>query len=116
MTFDNLKKQVGKNIKYYNDTDGWLTGRDVTEADIGQMLNQLYRDDLFAMFATQYPHLFRQVATADSWIATGTVDAASTGTTLVTTASIFNNSMEGLYVYNADLDTTTQIEAVGGGR
>lgn len=106
MTFNNIKIQIGKTIKYYTDAGGWLTGRDVTEDDIGEFVNQIYREDLFAMFATQYPYYFRQVATADSWIATGTVDATSTGSTLVATTSIFNNSMEGLWVYNEDLDET----------
>ena len=112
MTFENIKKQVGKNLKYYNDTDGWITsGKDVTETDIGEMINQLYRDDIFPMLATQYPYYFRQEATADSWIATGTVDATSTSTTLVTTTAIFTNSMIGLWVYNNDLETSAKIEA-----
>jgi len=109
MTFDNLKKAVGKIIKYYSVSGGWLTNRDVTEDDIGEMINQTYRDELFPMFTTQYPFYFRQVGYADSWIATGTSSVASTGTTLVATTSIFTNGMVGLYVWN---DTDKELAII----
>lgn len=111
MTFQNLKRQVGKNLKYYTNTDGWLTDRDVTETDIGDFINDVYREDLFPMFATQYPEDFVQIATTNSWIATGTVSASSTGTTLVATGSIFTNSMVGLRVYNSTDDDYAYIES-----
>lgn len=112
MTFSDLKKAVGANIRHYiRATNTWLTGRAVNEDDIGEIINHIYRDELFPLFAAQYPHDFRQVARANSWIATGTVDAASTGTTLVSTTGIFSNEMEGLYVYNETDDETAIIES-----
>jgi hypothetical protein len=115
LTFDQLKKRVGKNIKYYDNTTGWLTGRDVTETDIGEFINEIYTEEIFALFATQYPQDFRQVAYANSHIATGTVDTTSTSTTLVSTTSIFTNGMVGLTVYNSTEDETAIIESYTSG-
>jgi len=101
LTFDQLKKKVGKNLKYYSDVDGWKTSRDVTETDIGDFINEIYRDIIFPQFATQYPADFKQTAYTDSHIVTATVDASSTASTLVATSSIFTNGMVGLNVYNS---------------
>lgn len=109
LTFDQLKKRVGKNLKYYDDTDGWKTGRDVTETDIGDFINEVYIEDLFPYIQTRYPQYFSQKAKANSWIASGTGDASSTGSTLVATTSIFNNSMVGLKIYNETDSETTEI-------
>lgn len=113
MTFDQIKKRIGKNLKYYDDTNGWLTGRDVTETDIGDFVNEIYTERLFPLFASRYPHMFRQVTLFNSWIldatvATGTGDQTLEITTDADTA--FANSMEGLFVYNEDQDDTAQLK------
>lgn len=108
-TFEQLKKRVGKNIKYYDDTAGWKTGRDVTEDDIGEFINEIYLEELFPAFSIRYPHMFRQTGYLNSWIATGTVHANSTSTTLVATTSIFTNGMVGLKVYNETDDELIEI-------
>ena len=109
MTFENLKKAVGKNIKYYSDADGWKTDRDVTEADIGEALNLVYRDELAPLFINKNPQDFRVISTVNSWIATGTASAGLTGSTVTTTSNIFQNSMEGLWLYNLTQDEKSKI-------
>ena len=83
MQFDAIKKRVGKNIKYYSDDGGWLTSRDVTETDVGDYVNEVYTEELFPLFASRWPHLFRQSGYLNSWIMTATVNASSTASTLV---------------------------------
>lgn len=114
LTFDQLKKRIGTNLKYYNGTT-WLTDRDVTETEIGDMINEIYRDEVFPIFATQYPQDFQQTGLANSWIANGTVDATSTSTTLVATTSIFTNAMVGLYVWNDTDSERAKITAYTSG-
>lgn len=109
MTFDQIKKTVGKNIKYYTAAGGWLTGRDVTEDDIGDMINDLYRGELFQYITTQYPAYYRQVSKADNWLVSGTVDATTATNILVATTSIFTNGMVGLWVYNTATDAKEKI-------
>lgn len=112
-TLDQLAQQVGKNINYYNDTDGWLTGRDVTEAEIKGHINFLYTNELFELVQKQYPEFYRTIGKGDSWLASGTVDATATGTTLVATSSIFTNNMVNshtpLTIYNETDDESVTI-------
>lgn len=113
MTFDELKKRVGKNIKYYDETDGWVTSRDVTENDIGDYINEVYREDLFPLYASRWPHVFRHTGYLNSWLMSATVNAASTGTTLIIDSdddTAFANIMEGLRVYNETDDEYAYIE------
>jgi len=109
-TFAEIKNRVGQNIKYY-DGSAWLTTRDVTETDVGDFINEIYTEDLFIYVQSRYPEFYRNRATADSWIATGTVNATSAGTTLVATTSIFNNSMIGLNVFNGTDNESAKIAA-----
>jgi hypothetical protein len=110
LTFLQIQKRVGKNIKRFDDTSGWKASpADVSQNDVKELINETYLEDLAPLFINKYPQDFRTIARADSWIATGTVDAASTSTTLVTTTAIFTNSMVGLYVYNSDLTTSAKI-------
>lgn len=111
MTFTQITQRVGKNIKYYDDTNGWVTGRDVTETDIGEFVNEIYQEELFPLFSSRYPHLFRQTGLLDSHLFSTTVLASSTSTTLNITASAsasFSNQMVGLTIYNStDAETRT---------
>lgn len=113
MTFDALKIRVGKNIKYYSDSAGWLTTRDVTETDIGDYINEVYTEELFPLFASRWPHMFRQTTLFDSWIMTTTVAAGTVDQTLViaTSANVaFSNAMEGLLVYNETQDDSALLK------
>lgn len=119
MTLDQIAQQIGKNIKYYDTTNGWKTGRDITEADIKEQVNYLYRDDLFPMFVTQYPWYFRSVSRANSWIANGTIDSVSS-TTLTANEGIFYNGMvyphTPLTIYNETQDDSTTITGYTGSK
>lgn len=108
-SFDQLKKRIGKNIKYYDDTIGWKTGRDVTETDVGDFVNEIYIEQLFPLYASRYPHMFRETAYTNSWITTFVVDPSSSTTTLVSTTSVFTNGMVGLYLYN---NSTTSVATI----
>lgn len=111
LTFENLKERVGKNLKYYNDTDGWKTDRDVTETDIGEFVNEIYTEELFPLYASRYPHLFRQTGYLNSWLDSFTVSASSTSTTLVSGTSVFTNGMVGLTLYNETDDEYAVIDS-----
>lgn len=113
LTYDDLKKRIGKNIKYYNDVDGWRTNRDITEEDIAEYVNEIYLEELFPLYVTRYPHLFRHTGLLNSWIITATVDASSTGSTLIidTSSAEFSNSMVGLKVFNETDGETAEITA-----
>lgn len=108
--YDTTAKRVGKNLKLYDGTS-WATGSDLTQTDVKEIVNEVYREDLFQLISSKYPEYYRQVAYADSWIATGTVSASSTGATLVASTAIFTNSMVGLIVYNSTEDETAEITA-----
>lgn len=103
MDFEEITQRVGKNLKYYSDTGGWLTGKDITQSDIEEYVNEVYQEEMFPLFARSYPWLFRHTGELNSWILTATVNASSTGTTLVIDTDSntqFANAMVGLYVYN----------------
>jgi hypothetical protein len=114
MTFEEIVKRIGKNIKYYDDTNGWVTGRDVTETDIGDFVNEIYKEELFPLFSSRYPHLFRHTGLLPSHLFTTTALATSTGSTLEITASdsaSFSNQMVGLTVYNSTDGDTRVIDS-----
>ena len=111
-TLQQMANQVGKTIKYY-DGSTWKTSRDVTEADIKEYINLLYQDEVFPMFANEYPRYFKEIGYFDSWIATGVASTGLSGSTLVATTGIFTSAMadQKLYVYNSTLGETTSITA-----
>ncbi len=111
LTFDVIKKRIGKNTKYYSDTDGWKTGRGLTEQDIEDYVNEIYLEELFPTLATHFPEVYRQTGTADSWIASGTAAAGLTGSTITATSGIFTNGMIGLYLWNDTDSGKTKITA-----
>ena len=116
LTFDQLKKMVGKNLKRYSDTNGWsMSNADVTEADIGELINLTYQDELVPLYVNKFPQNFRKTVRANSWIATGTANAGLTGSILTTTSSIFQNSMVGLYAYNDTDKSKSKIIAYTSG-
>jgi len=111
MTFSDIKKRIASNIGYVNATGGILTGKDITETDIGNWVNDRYLDDLVSNMANQYPEDYEQVAKANFYKATGTADASSTSTTLVSSVAMFNNSMVGDTVYNSTDSASRIIDA-----
>lgn len=111
MTFTNIKKRIGSNIGYVDSSGDILASKDITATDIGNWVNDRYIDDLFSTLSSQYPEDFTQVGKLNFYKGTGTVDAASTSTTLVTTGNVFNNGMVGDTVYNSTDDSKAVIES-----
>ncbi len=110
-TFLEIQKAVGKKLKRYDDTQGWYASTtDITQTDVKEIINEVYINELVPLFINKFPDTFRVLSKANSWIATGTVNATSTASTLVATTSIFTNSMIGLYVYNSTDDEKIKIE------
>jgi hypothetical protein len=111
MTFENIKKRIASNIGYVDSAGAILASKDVTETEIGNWVNDRYLDDLFPLLSSQYPEDYRQKGKLNFYKATGTVDAASTSTTLVTTGNVFNNGMVGDHVYNSTDEEIAEITA-----
>lgn len=106
MTFDEITQAVGTNVLIYDSgTAAWLTGREVNQTDVKAFVNQIYRDELFPMFGSQYPTDFKQTGVLDSWIAYGTANSGLTTTTLTmaswTSGEFTNNqAVLGLTLWN----------------
>ena len=111
MTFENIKKGSASNIGYVGSTGDFLTGKDITETDLGNWVNNRYLDDLVPAIASQYPEDYEQIAKANFYKTSGTVSTSSTSTTLVASTSIFNNGMVGDKVYNYTDGDSAEITA-----
>lgn len=110
MTFLEIQKRVGKNIKRYDDTNGWKSSpADILQDDVKELINEIYLEELVPLFINKYPQDFRTTARADSWVANGTASAGLTSNTITTTTNIFANAMVGLYIRNETDNTSTKI-------
>lgn len=114
MTFEYIKKRIAHDIGYMDPSDEILTGKDITETDIGYYVNERYVNDLFQALSTQYPEDYEIISTAPFYKSAGTVSATSTGQTLVTNESIFDTGMVGDRVYNSTDATSAVITAYVG--
>lgn len=112
MTFTNLKKRVFSYINYVDSSGDPITGSDVTATDVGNWINDRYLDEIFPEYSRIKPEYFMQDGTWDNYTATGTVDAASTSTTLVTTSAIFTTDMIDAWVYNTTDGASAKIKSV----
>lgn len=111
MQFLTIKKRVAVNIGYVDSSGDILIGKDITETDIGNWVNDRYLDDLIPKLTEDYPEDFEVVSIGSLYKDTGTVAAGSTGTTLVATTAIFNSGMVGDTVYNSTDEETAEITA-----
>jgi hypothetical protein len=111
MTFANIKKRIASNLGYVDSSGDILSGKDISETDIGNWVNDRYIDDAFSVLSSQYPEDFRQSGKLNFYKTTGTVSASSTSTTLVATGNIFNNGMVGDKVYNSTDGELAEITA-----
>lgn len=107
MNYLQLQQRTGKNILIFDDTNSWKVNRDVYQGDIKEFINDLYVNDIFPMFASQYAQDFRETGYTDNWTSNGTANMGLTGAILTSTTSIFTNSMVGLSVYQGT-DATYQ--------
>jgi hypothetical protein len=92
MTFLNLQKRVFSYLNRVDSTGAAIT-TEILATDVINWINDRYREDLVPEYARANPKYFEQEAWMDSWVATGTVSATSTSTTLVATSAIFTESM-----------------------
>lgn len=101
MNFETLKKRAAKQLNLLDGSSEILTGKDITEAKLGEAINDGYIADVYPMLQGQYPQDFEQIDYMPNYTTSGTVDASSTSTTLVATTAIFSETMIGSRVYNA---------------
>jgi len=101
MTLANMKLRVAENVGILA-SDGTTINEGLVSADgIANRLNDVYREEIFPVFSDKFPDDFTQSTyPISTYTSTGTCDGATTGTTLVATTSIFDNSMEGFEVQN----------------
>ena len=100
MDFTTLKKRAATRLNLLDSAGAILTGKDITEAKIGQSINDAYIEEIVSVLMGQYPGDYEGRENFANYTVTGTADGTSTGTTLVATTSIFDSSMVGLYVEN----------------
>lgn len=109
MQFIDLKKRAGAILNLMDNANAFVALRDISETDIGNWINDAYIEDVFSTLAAQYPQYFERKAYVANYNTSGVADAASTGTTLVATTALFNNSMIGLYVENVTDSARSKI-------
>lgn len=110
MIFTNLKFQVANDLGYVDNAGVILTGKDITETDIGNWINNRYLYDLFPALSSQYPEDFIMTAPATNYSRSTTV-VSNTTTTLVITDADFVSGDVGNYVYNS---TTSEFALITG--
>ena len=110
MQLTTLRVNIAENINQLSSDGSTVVEGQVTSAGITRHLNQIYLDEVFQVLADKYRQDFEQdTYPQGTYTATGTVDATSTGTTLVATTSIFDNTMEGFTVQNTTSVATAKI-------
>lgn len=109
MTFLELKTDAARVLNLLDSTGEFLTGKDITEAQLGDSVNDGYLEEAFPALVNQYPMYFEQKAYMANYTVTGTASAGLTGTTLQTTTAIFTANMRDCYIYNSTDSTSTQI-------
>ena len=108
MDFDTIAKRAAKELNLLDSSGEIITGGSLTETRIRESVNDAYLEDIYPILMTQYPQDFEQYDYVANYSVTGTGDAASTGTTLVATTSIFTESMIGQNIENnTDSEYTT---------
>lgn len=99
MTFTNLKLQVANDIGYTDSAGAILTGKDITETDIGKWINNRYLYDIFPALSAQYPEDFVMESVSPNWSRNSTI-LTNDENVLVDVDSQFLSGDIGNYVYN----------------
>ncbi len=104
-----IAKRVADNINQLDDSQTISDGR-VTSTSIKNKVNDIYREVLFPLFSNKYPKDFEQTMYPQAtYTATGVVSGSTTGTTLVVSTAIFDNSMEGFYIENPTRSSSIKV-------
>ena len=108
MTLNNIALRVAENIGILASDGSTIVDGRVTQIGIKNKINDFYIEDLFPLFSDKFADDFmRTTYPLPTYTASGTVDATSTSTTLITTTDTFVNSMEGFYVQCPNSITST---------
>jgi len=111
MNRETMRLRVAKNINQLSSDGSTFVDGIVTASSVNNQIDDIYREELFPLFSDKFPRDFEQVTyPISTYTATSTVSSSSTGTTLVASNGIFDNTMEGFTVYNATDDESTVIE------
>lgn len=111
MNLMTMRLRVAENLRILSQDNQTVLSGSVTATSIDNRINDIYLEEIFPLLSEKFPKDFYQKTYPQStYTATGTVSSSSTGTTLVTTTSVFNNTMEGMYVHNATDDELIKIE------
>lgn len=101
MNLGEMTKRVASYINYDDSSGDLLTGKDISETNIHNWINDRYLEEIFPEFSKLRPEFYAEEATTPNYSATGVVDASSTGKTLVATTAIFTNGMIDGFVFNS---------------
>lgn len=105
-----MRLRVAENLGILSSDGATVVEGLVTIDGINNRLNDVYREEIFPLFSDKFPDDFAQETYPfPTYTSSGAVDGASTGATLVATTGIFDNSMEGFYVYNANAQAKQKI-------
>lgn len=113
MTLTEIRVEIARNLNLLVDDETTIRENIVTSTGIDKQVNIIYREELFPPLSEKFPDDFAQETVPfNTYTATGTVDATSTGTTLVSTTPIFDSTMLGRTVENSTDDETAKITVV----
>jgi hypothetical protein len=98
MTFIQQKKRAAKELNLLDSSSAILTGRDITEDDLGDAINEAYLD-VVNTIAIQYPFLYQVTSYTANYSRTSTVSTNIT-TALVITDAEFVSGDVGSSIYN----------------
>ncbi len=117
MNYITMTQRIADNLSMLSTSDGVTItdGPRVTQAQIKNKINDIYREELFPMVSDKFPDDFKQgTYPLNTYTSSGVVSGASSGTTLITTGSVFSNAMEGFTIQNPTTGTTAKITAYVG--
>lgn len=111
MTKGDIVFEIGRNLNLVNESrSAWFDDRGLKEIDIESQCDIIFRNKIFPKLAAKAAWAFEMTAKLNSYIFSETVDATTSGTTLVIESSLFDQSVVGLTIYNETDDTSTTIE------
>lgn len=110
MILDTMAKRVAENLGLLSSDRITVLQSRVTLQGIRDKLNDLYREEVAPLIAAKFPADFmNHTYPRQTYTASSTVLASSTGSTLNSSTNIFTNSMEGFQIQNVTDSTFRTI-------
>jgi len=95
MTLNEMAIAVAENLNILAADHTTIVSNQIDLTSIYNKINRLYREEIFPLISDKFPNDFIQkMYPQDTYTAQGVIDASYTSSTLVTTTSIFDNTME----------------------